>query len=67
MTFITAVLLPFVTYFPTLPRSPTILDGDTNGQWLYSWPGRFIPEERDPRNQWTGGWVGFRAGLDAME
>jgi hypothetical protein len=39
------------------------LDG---GEWSNSHPGRFIPRERDPGIQWTGGWVGPRAGLDTV-
>jgi hypothetical protein len=34
------------------------LDG---GEWLASRPGRFTPG-----TQWIGGWVGSRAGLDAV-
>jgi hypothetical protein len=37
------------------------------GEWSASRPSRFTPEERAPGNQWIGGWVGPRAGLDAME
>jgi len=27
---------------------------------------RFTPRERAPSTQWAGGWVGPRAGLDAV-
>jgi len=37
------------------------LDG---GEWSASHPGFFTPRERIPN--WIGGWVGLRAGLDAM-
>jgi hypothetical protein len=30
-------------------------------------PGRFTPGERAPGIHWTGGWLGLRAGLEAME
>jgi hypothetical protein len=39
------------------------LDG---GEWSASRPGRIIPRERDLGNHWIGGWVGPRAGLDAV-
>jgi hypothetical protein len=39
------------------------LDG---GEWSASRPGRFIPRERAPFTHWIGGWVGLRAGLDAV-
>jgi hypothetical protein len=40
------------------------LDG---GEWSASHPGRFIPwGGRTPRTHWIGGWVGPRAGLDAV-
>jgi hypothetical protein len=32
-----------------------------------SLPGHFIPQERTPDIHWIGGWMGLRAGLDAME
>jgi hypothetical protein len=34
------------------------------GKWSASRSGRFIPEERIPSTDCTGGWVGPRAGLD---
>jgi hypothetical protein len=37
------------------------LDG---GEWSASRPGRALPREKDLGTQWTGGWVGPRAGLD---
>jgi hypothetical protein len=39
------------------------LDG---GEWSASRPGRIIPRERAPDTRWIGGWVGPRAGLDAV-
>jgi hypothetical protein len=39
------------------------LDG---GEWPASRPGRFTPRERAPGTHWIGGWVGPRAGLDAV-
>jgi uncharacterized membrane protein YsdA (DUF1294 family) len=40
------------------------LDGD---EWSASRSGHFIPEERSPVTNCIGGWVGARAGLDAVE
>jgi hypothetical protein len=39
------------------------LDG---GEWSASCPGHFTPRERSPGTHWIGGWVGPRAGLDAV-
>jgi hypothetical protein len=39
------------------------LDG---GEWSASRHGRFTPRERVPCIHWIGGWVGLRAGLDAV-
>jgi hypothetical protein len=39
----------------------------TGGEWSASRPGHFTPEERLSGTNWLGGWVGPRAGLDAME
>jgi hypothetical protein len=39
------------------------LDG---GEWLASRPGRFTPRERAPGTHLIGGWMGARAGLDAV-
>jgi hypothetical protein len=39
------------------------LDG---GEWSASRPGRFTTRERDPGTHWIGGWVGPRAGLNAV-
>jgi hypothetical protein len=36
-------------------------------EWSASRTGRFTPRERVPGTPWTGGWVGPRAGLDAVE
>jgi hypothetical protein len=37
------------------------------GKWSASRPGLFTPGERAPGTHWTGGWVGLRARLDAVE
>jgi hypothetical protein len=34
------------------------------GQWLASFPSRFIPGERAAGTDWVGGWVGPSAALD---
>jgi hypothetical protein len=39
------------------------LDG---GEWWASHTVRFTPRERAPDTRWIGGWVGSRAGLDAV-
>jgi len=39
------------------------LDG---GEWSSSHPGLFTPRARAPGTHWTRGWVGPRAGLDAV-
>jgi hypothetical protein len=36
-------------------------------EWSCSRPCRFTPRERGPSTHWIGGWVGPRAGLDALE
>jgi len=35
-------------------------------EWSASRPGRVTPGERTPGSRWIGGWVGSRAGLDAV-
>jgi hypothetical protein len=40
------------------------LDG---GEWSVSRPGRFTPRVKTSGTHWIGGWVGSRAGLDAVE
>jgi hypothetical protein len=46
----------------------TILDlGTSAGEWSASRPGRCIPEERALGKHSTGGWVGPRVGLNAVE
>jgi hypothetical protein len=47
------------------PRSPTEAFL-TSGEWSASRPSRFTPEVRAPRTHRVGGWVGPRAGLDAV-
>jgi hypothetical protein len=39
------------------------LDG---GEWSASRSCRFTPRERDSGTYWIGGWMGPRAGLDAV-
>jgi hypothetical protein len=39
------------------------LDG---GEWSVSRPGRFTPREGAPGTHWIGGWVGPKAGLEAV-
>jgi hypothetical protein len=34
------------------------------GKWSASRPGRALSPGKGPGTLWTGGWVGFRAGLD---
>jgi hypothetical protein len=46
-----------------VPAFQSQLDG---GEWLASRSGRFTPRERAPGTHWIGGWVGPRAGLDAV-
>jgi hypothetical protein len=46
------------------PFLTSALDG---GEWSASRPYRIIPRERAPGTHWVGGWVGPRAGLDAVE
>jgi hypothetical protein len=36
------------------------------GEWSVSRPGRFTRRERAPDTHWIGGWVGLRAGLNAV-
>jgi hypothetical protein len=45
----------------------TILDLGTRWRWSASRPDRFTPGEIAPSTDWIGGWVGSRAGLDAVE
>jgi hypothetical protein len=42
----------------------SVLDGD---EWSASLPSRFNPTGRALDIHWVGGWVGSRAGLDAVE
>jgi hypothetical protein len=46
------------------PFLTSAIDG---GEWSTSRPSRFPPRERAPGTHWTGGWVGPRAGPDAVE
>jgi hypothetical protein len=45
------------------PFSTLALDGE----WSVSRHGRFTLNERASIIRWIGGWVGLRAGLDAVE
>jgi hypothetical protein len=46
---------------------PYILDLGTRWrEWSASRHGRFTPREGDSGTNWIGGWVGPRAGLDAV-
>jgi len=36
------------------------------GEWPAPRPGRYTPREAASGTHWTGGWVGPRAGLDAV-
>jgi hypothetical protein len=46
------------------PFLTSALDG---GEWSASRPGRYTPRERGPGTYRVGGWVGLRAGLDAVK
>jgi hypothetical protein len=46
------------------PFLPLALDG---GEWSSSCLSHFTHREIDPNTNWIGGWVGLRAGLDALE
>jgi hypothetical protein len=46
------------------PFFTLVLDG---GKWLASYPGCFSPGERGPSTHWTGGQMGPRACVDAVE
>jgi hypothetical protein len=44
----------------------TLTSALNEGEWSASRPGRFTPSEIDPGTHWIGGWMGPRAGLDAV-
>jgi hypothetical protein len=46
------------------PLLTSVLDG---GEWSVSRPCRFNPGEGAPGTHWIGGWVGPKAGLEAVE
>jgi len=47
--------------------TPRILISALDGcEWSASQPGRFTPRERATDIHWIGGWVGPRAGLEAV-
>jgi hypothetical protein len=55
------------TYWGSGGIAPRILDSALDGgEWSASRPGRFTPMGRAPGTHWIGGWVGPRAGLDAV-
>jgi hypothetical protein len=54
------------TYWRSGGIAPRILELGTRGEWSTSRPGRFTPRDRAPGTNWIGGWVGPRAGLDAV-
>jgi hypothetical protein len=47
--------------------APPFLTSALDGEWSASRPDLFTPGERALGTHWTGGWVGPRAGLDAVE
>jgi hypothetical protein len=49
-------------FAPRILLTPTLDGGDCPD----SRPGRFTLRERAPGTHWIGGWVGPRAGLDAV-
>jgi hypothetical protein len=51
-------------YFNWAPHHEGILGN--GGEWSASRPGRFTSRDKAPGTHWIGGWVGSRAGLDAM-
>jgi hypothetical protein len=53
-------------YWGSGGKVPRILDLGTRCEWSASRPGGFTPRERAPSTHWIGGWVGPRAGLDAV-
>jgi hypothetical protein len=50
-----------------LYRSYCLDVGTSWSGWLASNPGHFIPRERASSTNWTGRWVGYRAGMDDIE
>jgi hypothetical protein len=64
-------VVPVLNYLSTMPwhgiAAPFLTSALDGGEWLASRPGRFTPGERAPNKHWTGGWVGPRVGLDAVE
>jgi hypothetical protein len=46
--------------------SPFLTSALDGGEWLVSLPGRVTPRKRAAGTHWIGGWVGARAGLDAV-
>jgi hypothetical protein len=47
--------------------SPFLTSALDGGEWSASSTGGFNNGERAPGTHWIGGWVGPRAGLDAVE
>jgi len=55
------------TYWGRGSIAPRILDLGTRWRWLVRFtPGGFTPRGRAPGTHWIRGWVGPRAGLDAV-
>jgi hypothetical protein len=48
-------------------RHAFLIAASEGGEWSASRTGDFIPRERTPDAHWIGGWLGPRAGLNAVE
>jgi hypothetical protein len=46
---------------------PFLISAPDGGEWSATRSDRFTPGERAPGTHWIGGWLGPRAGLDAVE
>jgi hypothetical protein len=56
-----------MTYWESGGIAPRILDlGTRVSEWSASRGGRFTPRETAPGTHWIGGWMGPRAGRDAV-
>jgi hypothetical protein len=47
--------------------APLLTSALNGGEWSAPRPGRLTLGERSLHTHWIGGWVGPRAGLDAVE
>jgi hypothetical protein len=55
------------TYWGSGDKTACIIDVDTRWRWVVSFaPWSLYPREKAPGTSWTGGWVGPRAGPDAV-